>query len=186
MAGRVVYSMNVSLDGYVADPEGALDWSIVDEEIHAWWNARIDEVSVELYGRRLYETMAAYWPYALDDADAGPVTLEFARIWQRTPKVVFSSTLDAVVPPCRLVREDVVAALPGLREEFGGDLSIGGPTLAAALVRRGLVDVYRPVVHPVAIGGGTPYLPAGARVGLRLTDTHRFANGAVMLEYVPA
>lgn len=181
--GRIVYSMNVSLDGFVAAADGALDWSIVDAEIHSWWNARLAEVDADLYGRRLYETMAAYWPYALEDPDATPVTLEFARIWQRIPRIVFSSTLESVVPGCRLVREDVVDALPALQREFPGDLSVGGPTLASALLRRGLVDVVRPVVHPTVIGGGTPFLPPSLRLPLRLVGTHRFDNGAVALEY---
>lgn len=183
---EIVYSMNVSLDGFVAARDGSLDWAAVDDELHGWWNARVAEADAFLYGRRLYETMAAYWPTALDDPAATPVMREFARIWNARPKIVFSSTLGSVVPGCRLVREDIVTAMPAIRDEFPGTLDVGGPTLAAALIRRGLVDVYRPVVHPAAIGGGTPYLPAGADARLRLTDMHRFASGAVALAYVPA
>jgi dihydrofolate reductase len=97
---------------------------------------------------------------------------------------VFSSTLKSVDGNARLVRGDAVEELPRVREEFGGDIGVAGPTLASAFIRRGLVDVFGMVVHPVILGGGTPYLPSmDEPIRLRLTDTHRFASGAVYLGY---
>ncbi len=185
--GRLVYLMNVSLDGYVETPEHSLDWAITDEEILSWFNDQERETEADLYGRRLYEVMAAYWPTALSDPAATPAMLEFARIWNPKPKVVFSTTLASVDWNSRLVRGDVGEELARLRIEFDGTLEVGGPTLAAAFIRRGLVDEYRLVVHPVILGGGTPYFPRlDAPIRLRPTETRSFANGCRYLGYVPA
>src|SRR5262245_66309351 len=101
--GRLVYLMNVSLDGYVETVDQDLSWGSVDEEVHRWFADRTREASALVYGRRLYEVMAAYWPTAETDPAATEAMLEFARAWNATPKIVFSSTLLAVGPNCRLV-----------------------------------------------------------------------------------
>lgn len=132
----------------------------------------------------MYELMTAYWPTAEADPAATPVEREYARIWSATPKVVFSSTLSTVGWNSRLVRGDVGGELARLRNEFEGDLDIGGATLAAAFIRRGLVDEYRLVVHPVVLGAGTPYFPPlESPLPLRLTETRTFASGSVYLGY---
>src|SRR4051794_21792774 len=127
--GKLVYSMNVSLDGYVETRDHDLDWTIVDEELHGWWNDRIRQADAFLYGRRTYETMAAYWPTAESDPAATPVMLEFARIWNPKPKVVFSRSLTGVDWNSRLVSGDVADELQRLRSEFDGELQVAGPTL---------------------------------------------------------
>jgi dihydrofolate reductase len=112
--------------------------------------------------------------------------LEFARIWRDKPKIVFSSTLTEVAPGCRPVRSDVGEELTRLRREFKGELSVGGPTLAAQFIACGLVDEYRLVIHPVMLGGGTPYFPRLRRLAnLRLLERHEFGSGVVYLSYVP-
>jgi dihydrofolate reductase len=186
MTARVVYSMNVSLDGYINDASGSLDWGHVDEELHAWWNDRARESAAFIYGRRLYETMVPYWPNALDDPDTPPVERDFAVIFRDTPKIVFSSTLESVGFNSRLVRDDIRAALPALKEEFDGELDVGGATLAAPLVAANLIDEYRVVVHPVLLGGGTAFFPKHIhRLELEPTGTHHFENGATLLTYRP-
>jgi dihydrofolate reductase len=182
--GRLIYSMNVSLDGYAAGPDGGLDWTTIDEEIHGWWNDRVREADAVVWGRRTYELMVAHWPTAASDPGATPAMLEFARIINPISKVVFSTTLDEVAWNGRLVQGDVGDVLGRLREDFEGDLHMGGPTLAAQFVRRGLVDVYRLVVHPVIVGGGLPFFPDLERpAGLRLLETRTFESGAVYLGY---
>ncbi|HEV2006996.1 MAG TPA: dihydrofolate reductase family protein [Candidatus Limnocylindrales bacterium] len=184
--GKVRYLMNVSLDGFIETIDHGLDWTLVDEELHAWFNEQEAEVEALLYGRRLYEVMAAYWPTAESDPDITPVEVEFARIWNAKPKLVFSSTLESVDGNSRLVRGDVVEELDRIREEFHGDLGIGGATLAADLVRRKLVDEYGLVVHPVILGAGMPFFPSLARpLDLELFDTHRFSSGVIYLGYRP-
>ncbi len=186
--GRLIYLMNVSLDGFITDAAGSLEWSRVDEEVLGWFNDESRATEVFLYGRRLYETMAAYWPTAESDPAATPAMLEFARIWAAKPKVVFSRSLQRVIPGHRLVRgDDVVDELAKLRAEFVGDMSVGGATLAAAFVERGLVDEYRLAIHPVVLGGGTPFWPrVMAPIELELLETRRSASGVVFLRYAVA
>jgi dihydrofolate reductase len=182
--GRLIYAMNVSLDGFVETPDGSLDWTDMDAEIHAWWNEQCRDGSAFVYGRRVYELMAAYWPTAEADPNASPVELDFARIWNAKPKIVFSNTLPAVGWNSRLTRGDVAAELTRMRAEFDGELLLGGATLAAEFIRLGLVDEYRLVVHPVVLGAGRPFFPGlEAPIGLRLRETHNFASGAVYLGY---
>jgi dihydrofolate reductase len=182
--GKLIYTMNVSLDGFVETPDHSLDWATVEEELHFWFNEQARQVDVSLYGRRMYEVMAGYWPTAESDPDATEAMREYAGIWRSTPKIVFSSSLESVQPGCRLVRGDVGEELALLRSEFAGDIDVGGATLAASFIRRGLVDEYRLVVHPVAIGAGTPYFPdLASRVPLRLVESRAFRSGAVALSY---
>ncbi len=182
--GKVVYLMNVSLDGFVETPDHSLDWGIVDEELHTWFNDQERQAGVDVYGRRLWEVMAAYWPTGESNPDSTEAMREFARFWNETPKVVFSSELESVGHGARLVRGDVGEELAKLREEFSGDIQVGGPTLAAQFIERGLVDVYRLVVHPVVLGAGTPFFPPLASpINLRLTETHSFSSGVVYLGY---
>jgi len=185
--GKLIYTMNVSLDGYVEDSDGGLDWTGVDDELHAWFTEELRPIDGSLYGRRLYETMAAYWPTGESDPAGTEVTREYARVWNATPRFVFSTTLEEVQWNSRLVQGDVGEVLARIRDEVDGDLEVGGPTLAAEFIRRGLVDEYRLVVHPVVIGAGTPYFPPlDEPLRLRLVDERRFGSGAVYLAYARA
>jgi dihydrofolate reductase len=182
--GRLIYTMNVSLDGFVETLDHSLDWSAGDDELLNWFGDRARGLAASLYGRRLYELMSAYWPTAQDDPAATEPMREFGRLWLGIPKIVFSSTLTSVDWNSRLVRGDVGDELARLRTELDGDFEVGGPTLASAFIRRGLVDRYELVVHSVILGSGTPYLPPlDAPIRLRLTDTHTFASGVTYLGY---
>ncbi len=183
---RLVYLMNVSVDGFVETPEHSTDWAAVDEELFSWFTDQIRAASGFLYGRRLYELMA-YWGGVASDPDATPAMREFGEIWAARPKVVFSSTLTGVAHNSRLVAGDPIEEWARLQSEFDGELQVEGPTLASAFVRRDLVDAYRLVVHPVVLGAGTPFWPAlDHPIPLRLAATRRFTSGATLLEYVRA
>ena len=182
--GKLIYGMNTSADGFIETPDRGLDWSVVDDEVHTWFNDRMRGLQASLYGRRLYELMNGYWPTAEDDPGCTEVQHEFARIWNRTPKIVFSSTLQSVEGNARLVSGDVGKVLDEVRREFDGDLEVGGANLAGQFVRAGLVDEYDVVVHPVTLGAGTPFWPPlEAPLRLRLVRTHRFESGVVALTY---
>jgi dihydrofolate reductase len=145
------------------------------------------EIAASLYGRRLYEVMSAYWPTSDADPDATEPMREFGRLWRATPRIVFSRTLTSVDHNSRLARGDVDEELARLRDEVDGDIEVGGPTLAAAFIQRGLVDEYRLVIHPVVLGGGTPFFPSLASpIPLRQTATKRFASGVVFVGYEAA
>ena len=184
--GKLTYGFGVSVDGYTADRDGDIGWSDPDEELHQFWNDKARQLEVSLYGRKLYELMSAHWPTADQDPAATPVVAEFARLWRATPKVVFSRTLDEVGWNSRLERGDVVEVTRRLKTETDGLLEVGGATLAAPLVRAGLVDEFLVVVTPTAVGGGTPFFPPlDRRLRLELTETRTFPSGAVLLRYVP-
>jgi dihydrofolate reductase len=184
----LVYSMGVSLDGFVAGPDREIDWAAPDEELHRFHNEQTRAVGAHLLGRRLYEEML-YWETAGVDGAAGEPELgepelEFAAIWKRLPKVVFSRTLDRVEGNATLAGADLadeIAKLAG--QPGGGDLAIGGAGLAAKAIELDLIDEYRPFVSPVVLGGGTPYLPRGVRLDLELLETRTFASRVVYLRY---
>jgi dihydrofolate reductase len=167
----VTYSMNTSLDGYIAGPDGTFDWPGLDEEVLRFWNNEIRGVAVHLMGRRLYETML-YWETA-DQASLDDVELEWAELWNPLPKVVFSNTLTAVQGNARLASGGLEAEIERLRAEPGeGEIAIGGATLAAQAAELGLIDEYRPMVYPVLVGGGLSFFPRQERrVDLELVET---------------
>lgn len=184
MIRRIVYTLNVSLDGFINSPSGSLEWANVDDEVHGWFNEEARKAAAFVYGRRMYETMAAYWPTAESDPAATPEMRDFAVIWNRTPKIVFSNSLVSVRGNSRLVRGGVGGELARLNSEFDGELQIGGADLAAQFIRAALVDEFGLIVHPVLLGGGTPFFPPSSLAReLRLVETKAFGNGAVHLRY---
>jgi dihydrofolate reductase len=180
---KLIYSMSVSLDGYIAGRDGKFDWSVPDEQLHRFHNEQVGELGGHLLGRRLYETMV-YWETADQDPSLSDYALEFARIWQGLPKVVFSTTLESVEGKARLVRDGVAEEVARLKEQPGKDLAVGGPGLASTLIELGLVDEYRPFVYPVVVGGGTPFFPpVEETIGLELIETRTFSSRVVYLRY---
>jgi dihydrofolate reductase len=180
---KVIYSMMVSLDGFIEGPNRELDWAIPDEELHTFINDQQSDFDTCLYGRRLYEVMT-YW----ETADQNPLSpeyeLEFARIWKRMPKIVFSKTLERVQGNARLVRDNIVEEITKLKQQPGKNMDLGGPNLASTLIPLGLIDEYRLFIHPVVLGSGTPFFPAlDNPINLRLVETRTFDSGVVYLHY---
>ena len=180
----VTYSMGVSLDGYIVGPDGGFDWTVPDAEVFRFWIDEIREVGVHLMGRRLYETML-YWETADHEKSLDDAELEWAALWKPLPKVVFSTTLSAVQGNARLASGGLAEEIERLRAEPGeGEIAIGGATLAAEAAALGLIDEYRAIVHPVLVGGGTPYFPRDERrVDLELVETRTFSSKFVYLRY---
>ena len=177
------YSMTVSLDGFIAGPQGEIDWSAPDAELHRFHNERVRKAGTQLLGRRLYETML-YWETVEENPSAGEIELEFGRIWRALPKVVFSRTLTEVEGNARLVKEGAVEEVTRLKEEEGRDLEVGGAGLAATMIEAGLVDEFHLFVAPIVLGAGTPYFPPlERRVPLELIETREFDAPAVYLHY---
>jgi dihydrofolate reductase len=183
--GKVIYSMNVSLDGYIEDPNGSIAFTEPDEEVHRAANEQTRNTSAFLFGRRLYEMMEEPWRTIAGQEDASPVEAEFAQIYLETPRYVFSDTLDTVPEGVTIVRsKDAVAEVTRLKKETEGYLGLGGPGLAASLVD--LIDEFWLYVLPVMTGGGKPYAPAGKELRLRLTGHRLFPSGVMWLCYEPA
>jgi dihydrofolate reductase len=178
----LIYSMIASLDGYTADADGKFDWAAPDEEVHAFINDLERGIGTHLYGRRMYEVML-YWETVSVEGQS-PAGRDYARIWRSADKIVYSATLRvASSARTRIEQRFDPGAVRALKRQ--GDVSIGGPGLAAAAVRAGLVDEYRLLVTPVVVGGGTSVFPDGVRAGLDLADQRRFASGVVYLRYRP-
>ena len=180
----VTYSMSVSLDGYIVGPDGEFGWSAPDEEVFRFVTGEIRKVGVHLLGRRLYETMLD-WETADQDPSLDDLMLEWAAIWKRLPKTVFSTTLSAVQGHARLARGGLAEEIERLRAgPAEGDIAIGGATLAAEAAALGLIDEYRARVYPVLVGGGIPFFPhGGRRVDLELAETRTFSSRVVYLRY---
>jgi dihydrofolate reductase len=180
----VIYSMGVSLDGYIVGQDGGFDWTVPDAEVFRFWIDEIREVGVHLMGRRLYETML-YWETADQDQSLDDAELEWAALWKPLPKVVFSTTLSAVQGNARLASGGLAEEIERLRAEPGeGDIGIGGATLAAEAAALGLIDEYRARVYPVLVGGGISFFPQHERrVDLELVETRTFGSSVVYLRY---
>ncbi|GGK36158.1 dihydrofolate reductase family protein [Nocardia camponoti] len=177
----LVYGFSVSVDGFINDQVGSIDWTEPDDELHQFHNDRYREIEVSLHGRRLYELMADYWPTVPDDAP--PIMREFGELWTAKPKVVFSRTLPEVGWNSRLVRDNAVDEVRKLKEEGDGIIEIGGADLAASILPSGLVDEFQLFTAPIILGGGTPmFPPLGERIPLRLIETRHFKT-VVMTRY---
>ncbi len=179
----VTYSMGVSLDGYIVGPDGEFGWTAPNEEVFSFVTDEIKNSGVHLLGRRLYEVML-YWETEDHDAFDEP-ELEWAAVWNALPKVVFSTTLSAVLGNARLASGGLAEEIERLRAGPGeGDIAIGGATLAADVDALGLIDEYRIRVYPVLVGGGIPFFAHDERrVDLELVDTRTFSSGVVYLHY---
>jgi len=174
---NVIWSIGVSLDGYIADADGRFEWAAPGPAVHQVHNDQTRELSAHLIGRRLYETML---PWETSDPSAEGPTAEFSGIWQALPKVVFSRTLTAVEGNARLATATIEEEVARLE----GDVAVGGAGLAAELARRGLIDEYHQFVYPVVVGGGTPYFPGlDHRIALELVETRTYGSGVVFLQY---
>lgn len=174
---KFVFGMNQSLDGYVDHmefgPSPVLFRHFIEE-------ARGQAGSV--YGRNLYELMR-YWDE--DHAEWGDAEHEFAAAWRRQPKWVVSRTLTSVGPNATLLDGDLASAMHALKAEHDGEIEVAGPNLARSLTELGLIDEYRIYLHPVVLGGGTPYF-AGPRPPLRLVAHDIIDEKVIRLSYVPA
>jgi dihydrofolate reductase len=183
MMRKLIYSMGVSLDGFIAGPGGEIDWSAPDEELHRFHNEQTRDIGAHLLGRRLYEEMV-YWETADEKPSAPDYELEFSRIWKALPKIVFSKTLERVEGNARLVRGGVAEEVTRLKKQPGKDLAVGGAGLASTFMKLGLIDEYRLFFSAVVLGGGTPYFPAlDEKINLELVETRTFGSRVVYVRY---
>ena len=174
--------MGVSLDGYIAGPDGEFDWAAPDEELHRFHNERVREVGAHLLGRRLYETMG-YWETADQDPSA-PETSSSSRASGRRCRRSCSpgrSKPSRATPGWQGGLAEEVAAL---KQQPGKDIAVGGAGLAAGCIKLGLVDEFRLFVNPVVVGGGTPFFPPlEEQIDLELVETRTFGSRVVYLRY---
>jgi dihydrofolate reductase len=177
---KLIYITNTSLDGYVEDETGAFDW-VNPDQVHAFITELLRPIGTHLYGRRLYETMA-YWGAPVESYP--PEHRDFARVWQKAEKIVFSRTLTAATTRnTRVERNFDVEAIRKLKRESPHDIFIGGAELAGLALEADLVDECHLFPNPVIVGGGKPAFRAALRRNLELLETRHFSNGVVHLRY---
>jgi dihydrofolate reductase len=178
----LIYSMSVSVDGYIADREGGFEWTPPSEELFGFHLARVGELGGYLLGRRLYETMLVWeTDPSLRDTE---LRAAFADVWCALPKVVFSRTLGSVQGNARLAEASVAEEVAAALDATDKDVSIGGAGLAAAAFELGLVDELRMFRYPVVVGGGTSFLPPVTEdVPLELIETRTFGSRVIYERY---
>jgi dihydrofolate reductase len=178
----LIYSMSVSVDGFIADREGGFDWTIPSDELFRFHLGSVGELGGFLLGRRLYETMLVWEtdPSLRHDDDS----TAFAEVWSAIPKIVFSRTLDGVQGNARLAEGSVAEEIAAARDATGRDVGIGGAGLAATAIGLGLVDELRLFRYPILVGGGTPFLPpVTEHVPMDLIETRTFGSRVVYERY---
>jgi dihydrofolate reductase len=182
---KLIYVTNMSLDGYIEDERGSINFFPVDAEVFRSHTDLLQSAGTFLYGRRLYEMMAV-WETDVTLAGRSDAMAEFATAWQATDKVVYSTTLtEALTAKTRIERHFDPTAVRELKAASSGDITVGGANLASQALEAGMVDECQLYVLPTSLGRGKPALPTAARVDLELIDEQRFGNGVVLLRYRP-
>ena len=174
---KLVFGMNVSLDGYVDHQKFS-----PGPALFRHWIEHVRGLTGSVYGRRMYEIMR-YWDE--DHPEWTPELRDFAAAWRSQPKWIVSRSLKSVGPNATLVADDVETVIRGLKAQLVGEIEVGGPDLARSLGDLGLIDEYQLYLHPVVLGRGKPFF-AGPRPALRLVASDLIGEDAIRLTYVPA
>src|SRR5512139_510413 len=180
---HLIYTANLSLDGYTEDRDGKFNWTAPDEEYFRFISNLVREAGTYLYGRRMYETMMV-WETNPNLAAESPLGRDFAEIWQAANKIVYSKTLETIsTRKTQLEQTFDPEAIRQLKEAVEHDILIGGPELAAHAFRAALIDECHLFLVPILVGGGKSALPDNVRMELELLAERRFRNGTVYLRY---
>jgi dihydrofolate reductase len=176
---KLIVWMQMSLDGRTQGPNGEFDWAFVGGDLHRHFVDTLREANTFLYGRRVFEMMAGYWPTADEDPASTPMQAEYSKIWKPMPKLVLSRSLATADWNSTVVRDvaDVRAHLAGPGDAY----LFGGTETVHALAGHDLIDEYQVFVHPVTLGGGTPLFAADQR--LTLVENRTFDDTVVGLRY---
>lgn len=181
--GKLIYIANMSLDAYTEDAQGDFQWGAPGDEVFAYITDLLRPVGMQLLGRRMYETMAV-WETDPALAAQSDLMAEFARVWQASEKVVYSTTLESpVTAATRLERSFEPDAVRALKTSASNTLTIAGPTITARAFSAGLVDECHLFVYPMVVGAGKAAFLTNARIGLELLEQHRFDNGVLYQRY---
>jgi dihydrofolate reductase len=177
--------MHVSLDGFVANPRGEMNWITIDDEIFKDAITLADNADTALFGRVTYQMMESYWPTVLSSESSTELELQHAKWMENTDKIVFSETLDKVEwKNTRLINKNIPQEIIRLKQHPGKKLMIfGSPRLTHSFMQWDLIDEYRININPVILGDGIPLFSVPARVNLKLIATKNFSSGVVGLHY---
>jgi len=182
--------MHISLDGFVAGPNGEMDWIKVDQEIFDHVGKRISDGDTALYGRVTYQMMESYWPTAGDQPDASKHDVEHSKWYKKVHKVVLSNTMKgADLPNTKVVSDNLADAINEIKQsgdDAGKDILLfGSPTATHSLMQLNLIDGYWLFVNPVILGRGIPlFVDLKHKIKLNLLTTRQFTCGVTELNYV--
>lgn len=178
--------MHLSLDGFVAGPNGEMDWIKVDEEIFDYVGQRISEGDTALYGRVTYQMMENYWPTAGDQPTATKHDIEHAKWYKKVHKVVLSKTMDNTgLANTTILNQHLSDSINAIKQQAGGDILLfGSPTATHSLIQLGLIDGYWLFVNPIVLGQGIPlFVDIKDKINLHLLNTRPFTCGVTELNY---
>ncbi|SFL35810.1 Dihydrofolate reductase [Gracilibacillus orientalis] len=178
---KVIYSQMVSVDGFIEDSNGSIDWSKPDEEVFQHIINQEKSFDTHLYGRKTYENMASHWPYVRANPDSTSLDKNWARIWLDKKKIVFSKTLDKAEWNSKIVKDNIKEEMVKEKALPGKNLSLGGATIAQTLMGLDVIDEYWLYVHPVTLGCGKPMFQQ--HMTLQLSEARSFRSGIVLLRY---
>lgn len=184
--GKLVLFMHTSLDGFVAGPNGEMDWINVDEEMFDFAGKRTNEADTALYGRVTYQMMESYWPTAAHQPKATKHDIEHSKWYNRVAKIVLSKTLKAEnLTNTTIISDNLATKINKLKKESGKDILIfGSPGAVHSLMAENLIDDFWLFVNPVLIGQGIPLFKSiNDKIKLKLVTTNAFSSGVVCLHY---
>ncbi len=183
---KIVQFMHTSLDGYVAGPNGEMNWIIFNEELFEFVGKRIEQTDTALYGRITYDMMEAYWPTAADKPDPSKHDIDHSRWYLNANKIVLSRTLKGKsIPKTKIISDHIKAEIESIKKGNGSDILIfGSPSVAHELLKENLIDEFWLFQNPVLLGEGIPvFKNIQGKTPLTLVNSHVFSNGVICLQY---
>jgi dihydrofolate reductase len=186
---KLISFMHVSLDGFVAGPNGEMDWIKVDQEIFDYVGQRVSEGDTALYGRVTYEMMESYWPTAGDQPNASKHDIEHSRWYKKIHKIVLSKTMDGRhLSNTTVISDNLAGRIHEIKQEAGPDIAVfGSPSATHALIRLGLIDGYWLFLNPIILGKGIPlFTGIQDTIKLNLLNSRQFSCGVTELDYTVA
>jgi len=183
---KIISFMHISLDGFVAGPNGEMDWIKVDEEIFDYVGKRINEGDTALYGRVTYQMMENYWPTAADSPTASKHDIEHSKWYSKVHKVVLSKTMkDTGLTNTTIISDNLSDSINEIKQQSGPDISLfGSPTATHSLIQLNLIDGYWLFVNPIILGRGIPlFTDIKDKIKLNLLTTRQFTCGVTELNY---
>jgi dihydrofolate reductase len=183
---KIISFMHISLDGFVAGPNGEMNWIKVDEEIFDHVGKRIGESDTALYGRVTYEMMENYWPTAGDKPDASKHDIEHSKWYKNAHKIVLSKTMkDAGLTNTTIIGDNLSDQINEIKQQADGEILLfGSPRATHSLIQQNLIDGYWLFVNPIILGRGIPlFTNINDKIKLKLLTTRQFASGVTELNY---
>jgi dihydrofolate reductase len=179
--------MHISLDGFVASPQGELNWVKVDQELFDHVGLRIKETDTALYGRVTYQMMESYWPTAGDKPGASKHDIEHSHWYKHARKIVLSNSIDCKdLVNTEIINDHLTDSINQIKQEEGSEILVfGSPTATHALLQANLIDGFWLFVNPVILGQGVPLFDnIKDKVNLKLLNSKQFSSGVIELNYL--